>query len=299
MSKYSGIPCTHCGHPFEENDDIVVCPECGAPSHRSCYREAGRCALSEQHAPGFAWQLPAADPKVKGGTVVCPSCNAVNPKQVGFCQMCGARLEEPPAERFGGRMPFGDRADAQQERGRIDAVEQWEVNGVSARELSAYTGNSAFYFLRQFQMLLRTKFNISWNWSAFLFNFLYFFYRRMYLLGGILMAFFVITDLPSVFYSMEFLKMSWIPQVFGVTVPYDAALMAQMESMIPMINVMRMIVSSFCALFANKMFLKKALEDVATIRTSGGNPEDGRDYYAALYQQGRPNRVAVIALIAL
>ena len=41
--KYTGIPCAACNKPFEDGDDIVVCPECGTPYHRACYKELGHC----------------------------------------------------------------------------------------------------------------------------------------------------------------------------------------------------------------------------------------------------------------
>ena len=37
MNKYVNVPCAKCGKPFTEDDDVVVCPDCGAPHHRSCY----------------------------------------------------------------------------------------------------------------------------------------------------------------------------------------------------------------------------------------------------------------------
>ena len=36
MSNYTGCKCPVCQQPFTETDDIVVCPECGAPYHRAC-----------------------------------------------------------------------------------------------------------------------------------------------------------------------------------------------------------------------------------------------------------------------
>ena len=43
MMDLSGIPCPVGGKPFTKDDDIVVCPVCGAPYHRACYQEAGHC----------------------------------------------------------------------------------------------------------------------------------------------------------------------------------------------------------------------------------------------------------------
>lgn len=43
MPKYYGCPCEGCGRPLALTDDIVVCPDCGAPYHRECYEKLGRC----------------------------------------------------------------------------------------------------------------------------------------------------------------------------------------------------------------------------------------------------------------
>ena len=58
---YTGLKCPVCGKPFTSDDDIVVCPECGAPYHRACYQQAGHCIFQEKHwnpgrleAPGKA-----------------------------------------------------------------------------------------------------------------------------------------------------------------------------------------------------------------------------------------------------
>mgnify|MGYP000169958290 CR=1 FL=1 len=41
MPKYYGCPCEGCGKPLTLQDDIVVCPDCGAPYHRTCYEKNG------------------------------------------------------------------------------------------------------------------------------------------------------------------------------------------------------------------------------------------------------------------
>ncbi|MGN1051081.1 MAG: RING finger protein, partial [Acutalibacteraceae bacterium] len=47
---YIGYKCPVCEKNFHADDDIVVCPECGAPHHRSCYEQIGKCAFSEKHS---------------------------------------------------------------------------------------------------------------------------------------------------------------------------------------------------------------------------------------------------------
>ena len=39
---WKGHKCVSCHKLFKEGDDIVVCPECGAPYHRACYAAEGR-----------------------------------------------------------------------------------------------------------------------------------------------------------------------------------------------------------------------------------------------------------------
>ena len=49
MPKYYGCPCEGCGRPLALTDDIVVCPDCGAPYHRSCYEKMGLCIHAPAH----------------------------------------------------------------------------------------------------------------------------------------------------------------------------------------------------------------------------------------------------------
>lgn len=41
--------CVVCHAYLFEEDDVVYCPECGAPHHRECYNNLGRCGLAEAH----------------------------------------------------------------------------------------------------------------------------------------------------------------------------------------------------------------------------------------------------------
>ena len=54
--RYSDYKCDGCGRVFQNDDDIVVCPECATPQHRECYKEKGGCVNAHLHAEGFQWQ---------------------------------------------------------------------------------------------------------------------------------------------------------------------------------------------------------------------------------------------------
>jgi len=53
---FNGQKCPACGRSFDQDDDIVVCPVCGTPQHRSCWDERGECVNAARHAEGYVWQ---------------------------------------------------------------------------------------------------------------------------------------------------------------------------------------------------------------------------------------------------
>ncbi len=103
--RYSGIECVLCHNTFNEKDDVVVCPVCGAPHHRECWMKENRCAYDERHTEGFVWEFPkqpqndeaeqkkvqsAADFVFKNGegVIICPECKAANFANDTFCRRC-------------------------------------------------------------------------------------------------------------------------------------------------------------------------------------------------------------------
>ncbi len=44
--------CPICNVRFTEDDDVVVCPECGTPHHRECYNKENNCFNSHLHGNG-------------------------------------------------------------------------------------------------------------------------------------------------------------------------------------------------------------------------------------------------------
>ncbi|HIT19871.1 MAG TPA: DUF2628 domain-containing protein [Candidatus Fimivivens faecavium] len=299
MKLYNGVPCTHCRKLFNDSDDIVVCPDCGAPYHRACYQEAGRCELEEKHAPDFSWKPPVAQKVAAGETVTCPNCNTVNPKASSFCQMCGSRLGDAPLgerELFGGRVKLPGGSAGETAQRRVEAVDQWEINGVSAHELSAFVGSGAYYFLRQFQLLLNAPGKISWNWCAFFFGPFYFFYRKMYGYGAAILSFYLFSTAYSIPAAIPQLR-EMAPQLFADFPPE----MLASSIVISLIfgNLVNILTAAVCALFANKLYLRKAILTVGQMRASFAERVGSRDYYSALYYKGNVNILAVVLALMI
>ena len=51
---------------------------------------------------------------------------------------------------------------------------------ISDEDLAAFFGDKAEYYLTEKEVLERSGSRISWNWPAFLFNFLWMYYRKMW-----------------------------------------------------------------------------------------------------------------------
>ena len=82
MAEYINLPCVVCGKEFDENSDVVVCPVCGTPHHRDCYKQIGHCGNIEWHAQNKFFDPELAKAEAEGeakqkhqdtqNTSVCP-----------------------------------------------------------------------------------------------------------------------------------------------------------------------------------------------------------------------------------
>ena len=79
MADFTGCKCPVCQQPFTEEDDLVVCPECGAPYHRACYQKNAGCLFAGRHGAGFEWkpapgEMPGRDAaSAFGAEIACPA----------------------------------------------------------------------------------------------------------------------------------------------------------------------------------------------------------------------------------
>lgn len=327
MGKYTGIECTVCSEKFAEDDDIVVCPECGAPHHRSCYEELGHCAYEQKHAEGEDWKRP--EPEVKAESLVnqCEACKAINTPDAIFCEMCGAPLKHPAQKNDQGaaqngipRYPnMGAQQGGQQippfavnigmnpfllPYGGVNPDE--EIDGVKAKDIATFVGQSASYYLPVFKNMANGRFG-GFNWSAFFFNALYFFSRGLTWLAVLLGIFYIIAMVvPDFIYEIELLRanpnfVEIVMQALANGKNYTEMLAtpAGQDTMITVSNIFTYAYWFSCILwgvFANKIYKNYVIKTIKELKQRYG---DTVEYQDALTKKGgfKSMRVTVIAVV--
>ncbi len=245
MAKYTGVPCPVCNEKFSDKSDVVVCPICGAPHHRECYQKLGHCAFENEHATGTVWKRQTHDAETTretAGESVCPRCGTqVEPDSI-FCKNCGVALFAGHPKADAGQAPFyppdgngprgyvnpygpsyGDPRVAELSKLPPEIAADDVFDDVTAKDLADYVGPNSRYYLRQFNILKHSSFFFSFNIPAFVFNFLYFFYRKMYLIGSIFLVAFLMIMSPSFVAAIRF---------FAQMGPIDPSQAAQFTTMI-------------------------------------------------------------------
>jgi hypothetical protein len=128
MADYKNEKCIACNKTFQENDDIVVCPQCGTPYHRDCYKQNGKCINNRLHELNLSWYDEKQKEKQKeneskqkknnfadaeniqnnanfqnnsnnpNGTIICKHCSMPNSPSSTFCARCGQLLNDSSNE---------------------------------------------------------------------------------------------------------------------------------------------------------------------------------------------------------
>jgi len=243
--NYIGYDCPVCKKTFTDGDDIVVCPVCGAPHHRECYKQQGGCGLEENHTKGIAWEDQLNSHRTQqqdnsgrqqqnstgfggengynntqsnsGAVRRCPSCGSINPADGIFCQVCGTMMRRGSTATggFGGAAgPYYSGNTQQQYQNNYGAPAYSPYGGMNpeetlgeatVKEIATYVGPSGGFYLSRFHMLKNNN-RSSFCWSGFLFSFMYFFYRKVYRVAIPLLIVFLFSMIPSFVYSYEYLR---------------------------------------------------------------------------------------------
>ncbi len=319
------MKCSVCEKNFEEKDDVVVCPECGTPYHRECYIKNGACVFEKEHANGFEYAPPKTEKEGarcancgadnKSINLFCEHCgsplrnqddethkfNGVNAGGVqnngnqsgnfnngqspnGGAQNGGANGQNSPINfSFGSGQiatPFGVYMQG--------AGGDKEIDGIKASEWAKFIGNSAPYYLYQFQRMdaPTNKFKITFCWSALFFSTFYFAYRKMYswALLSALGAF--IVNIPSTLSMLS---------TFGVGFAADVS-SAALTNLAFICSILSWGLSAFFCFFSFYLYRQHAARK---IKKSKEKNLSESDYFHELEKTGGTSFISIAVVVAI
>lgn len=237
MANHIGARCIVCSEKFNEKDDVVICPECGTPYHRECYKKENKCVNTFLHEKGGNWK-PAYD---VGAETVCRFCGASNPPDSVFCTQCGMPLADLQKIAADGRQMYNG-ADINADPNAYNANAgaglpfspflinfsdplcgfnpDEDMDGVKMSELGEFVGTNTHYYLPVFKRFKKSGRKLSCNFSAMLFPELYFSYRKMPLIALCAFIMRFASNLPQFIYvfarTEEYGFMSRFASMFNV-----------------------------------------------------------------------------------
>lgn len=223
MFLYEGFSCSSCDKPFEKSDDIVVCPTCGAPHHRDCWKAEGHCHFESTHGTAEQWSRENANSTQKATQKpsaeefqTCQSCGTKNSIYAEFCSRCGKELqaadwdshtstdanEKPPVSDFGGYGEYRPFHATMPDAGIPDFT---DIDGVSAKEIRCFVGSNSPYYVSKFHKLSKKRGCFSWNWAAFLLTPYWLWFRKQHVSGSIVLFFEGVRNIVTAFFLYGFL----------------------------------------------------------------------------------------------
>lgn len=311
---YKGYECPICHEQFQDGEDIVVCPECGTPHHRTCYEENEACANTQRHKEHYSW---AADANEKerdeqdGEGLPCPQCGCKNKKDALFCSHCGTPMtgtggsgqqqpQQGPASPFGGAVPgaqfvFDPMAG-------INPEEEFADN-VKASDLAAVVQVNTPYYLTVFNRI-RQFGSSRFNFAAFLFSGGWMLYRKQYLAGAIFTVIvFATTVLSSIYYPDSLNIYQSLSQSLGENASSYSVVQAAFSlpaqqfwlfCISPLMNLLRFATMLVSGIIGNRLYYKHCLKRVKITKERVDTPAEAETVYQ---KTGGVNKTVVIVLL--
>ncbi len=278
--NYNGEKCFSCGNVFNNEDDVVVCPDCGTPYHRECYKQNGECINHALHENGGSWQREikeeksSSEPKITA--VLCPRCRCINQPDAQSCIKCGY----PIAEYIKVRANAENNATSHTTFGGDTANAQYlgfnpnEDFGGGARlkEITQYVDSNAIYYIPIFKRMKEAGTKISFNLICLFFPYYYFANRKMWLWALLTAAITMLLDIPSLIYligeegaAMPIAVMQSISQKINENSHI-------FKTLVTFSDILNWFLRIACCLFSNWLYMRHSIRAINKVKAFYGGP---------------------------
>ncbi len=165
--KYINYKCPVCNIQFTEEDDVVVCPECGTPHHRECYVQNGKCTNSDKHGTNEPIEVEFVD--VEDNNEEISENPITEDKTESTQQVVQEILQEMNSSN-----------------------NDYMLNGNHVSFYEAAIGKNQKFYIPRFMLMDKTKKAVSWNVAGFFVPLAWCLYRKMYKFAAIIFALYVL-----------------------------------------------------------------------------------------------------------
>ena len=171
--KYTNYKCPVCEAIFNEEDDVVVCAECGTPHHRECYNQTGECYNHKKHGTNQPIEVEFVDVEEENSTPDDVQPEATNAQQIA----------EEIVEQFSNN------------------PNDYTINGNPVSYYEAAVKKNQKFYIPRFMLMAKSQKGVYWNIGGFFVPLAWSLYRKMYKLAALVFALYVVV-FGSLFYSM-------------------------------------------------------------------------------------------------
>lgn len=303
MAMFEGYKCPVCEKTFDKQDDIVVCPECGAPYHRECYMSNSGCVYADRHAEGFTWSgVKESEPEVEAThaveTIRCARCGTENPVTATVCSDCGAYLRAPsytgddsdiPGASQNNYPPFVEAIDPEQ-------LENEVIDDIRVGDLKSYLGSSWVFSIPSFYSIGKYGRKLSFNILALLTHGIWFIWKKMYGIGVLILS------LMTGIYVFQIAVSDLVePLVECVDNADTAGIMAFIEANPALSNaymfcgILQIAIYAYCALNSNNAHYRHCLRKIKKLRTAHADSDE--EYKKSIENAGNSSFAAILIAV--
>ena len=313
MFLYKDMKCPVCDEMFSEQDDVVSCPDCGAPHHRTCWTENGQCRYSGRHGTEEQWVRPSRPEE--GSTISCAQCGAVNLTEADRCAFCGENLSsDMPRQTVNREQADAERnlppvVPAEDPMGGVHSGEHF--GEIPAGDVAIFVEQNKAYYMRRFWQIAKTKTMGGLNLAALIFPGLWMIYRKMYKLGAVIMGVTGLARLAIVYVQNTYL----LPIVDGLSARSGytgnigdreafARLYAEVAKLSGqdrlmfllwmLLSLISLAIGITIACIGNKLYYNHCIKSIEGVRQRSADLEQ---YNTELVQWGGVNRMAVLSIV--
>lgn len=291
--------CPVCNNAFNENDDVVVCPDCGTPHHRECWNSLGKCFNNELHGSEIPVEIPKAQ---------------------NVPEVTAEKVDTEPERKKENKDPFG-----RNEIPDIIKTASVQSNLIEGKPSVLYeiaVGKNQKYYIPRFMLMSNLKKGISWNFFAFLAPLSWTLYRKMYKFAAIFFAlylmifgitgYYIMTDEAFVnsfetcmqedpqFYTDVSLYLSGASNV-SLSPAEQEFIKASENINIPVavnwgLLIVPFVMRTLAGLFGNREYMKKLRKNIDDAEKKGLMGDDLKNY---LYRKYGTLPLIVVVLIGI